>query len=544
MLETIREYRFNLELLYNYLRSLSTRIYEIDYRQLGDLENVDLLDIVDFKHYIDTRFEDLLKSHHLKKHGRVGESSFYLRSELIKFRQSMTFEEFVDQNFALNYNDLNLVGEFGFEPKEQSRPKNKAVQFKEISYKEFEDELSKFRDFNQRAKETADSFEDFAEALDQLNSSLKEEFETNKDAWRRDEHSYTDLKANDMSIDSMRREVTKPFYRLFALMHKRYRVDSRYLNTLSRVKRRDLYDELDRLANQYGLERVNTYFDGSFDLKPFNLTVDNLTSLMDFVTSSDVLDSGLREYAIDKDISKEFVELNEYTTVIWLAIRMFRDFEIALEQFNEKLTKRIKPSKKSANTNKQSETQFDDNLAKQIRDLEYEMSRSFYNLRWHLRSTYSINYDPVKSSKHFDKGLFKDFRADVEDEIERLISKSGFEKRLVFKTNSFRMTPTDLYMFYTMQIQEFVDINLPEYCNDTMFIDSICIEPTEEVIDKVNTLLAEGIMTEEEVESEIQILKDFIDVIRDDIDSFFDFRDELRDLEESLLSWYDSAYSR
>ena len=478
MLETIREYRFNLELLYNYLRSLSTRIYEIDYRQLEDLENVDLLDIVDFKHYIDTKFDTLLKSHHLTKSGRFGESSFYLRSELIKFRQSMTFDEFVDQNFALHYNDLHLVGEFGFEPDEQSRPKSKAVQFKEITYKEFEDELSKFRDFNQIARDAADSFENFDEALDQLNSSIKDEFDNNKAAWRRDEHSHADLIFDNRAVDTVRREITTPFYRLFALMCKRYSVDSKYLNTLSRVKRKDLYNELDHIASRYGLERVNTYFDGSFDLKPFNLTVDNVTSLMNFTTSSDVLDGSLRDYAANKDISREFVELDEYANVARGAIRMFSEFEVALEQFNEKLINRIKPRKKVAG-NVQSNTRLDEHLLKQIRDLEYELSRSFYNLRWHLRSTYSIDYWQVKSSENFDKKLFKDFRAEVEEEIERLIKKNGLEIQRIFRTDSFRMSPADLYMYYTMQIQEFVDINLPEFCNDSMFIDLMCVASTE-----------------------------------------------------------------
>ena len=51
-------------------------------------------------------------------------------------------------------------------------------------------------------------------------------------------------------------------------------------------------------------------------------------------------------------------------------------------------------------------------------------------------------------------------------------------------------------------------------------------------------------MTTKGVEKELQVLRDFIDVIRDDFESYINFRDELREVEESLLDRFNSIRNR
>lgn len=545
LLDSIRNERFALEMMHDYLRSLSTRIYEIDYRPLETLDNLDTVDLINFKRYIDSRFESLLETYHLKKNGRYDDSSFYIKTDLIRFRQSMTFKEFIDENFSRIYANVESVNMIDYDSEDIDRAQRKSKRYKAPVYKECEDELSMLKDFSQLVKDVVDSFDDFSEALDQLNSEILEEFELNRDKWYRADTDDTpnNFVSNDRSIAETRRETTLLLCKLSTLMHKRYSVDQRYINTLSRVRRIDLQDESIRLASKFGLEKVNTYYDNTFDLKPLNLNESDLYSFARFITENSVLDRELREYFDSKTISDDIVELNKFTNIIRDAIKMFKDFEDALEQFNDKLLKQDTKRKTTAKTSTQRICN-DEQLIKKIRCLEDEVSRSFYNLRYNLDLTYSLDYWQLKSLNDLDKQSVKDFKEDVTLEVDRILKKYGLEKNVIFRSNSFRLRPVDLSISKTMLLQEFIGSNVSELYHDSMFIDSICDVSAEEIGNKIMTLLAEGIMTEQEVEKEIMDLNDFIETMQTLITAFFEFGDDIREINENLVDEYKSSYCR
>lgn len=546
LLDSIRNERFALEMMHDYLRSLSTRIYEIDYRPLETLSNLDTVDLINFKRYIDSRFESLLETYHLKKNGRYGDSSFYIKTDLIRFRQSMTFKEFIDENFSRIYANAESVNMIDYDYEDIDRSQRKSKRYKASVYKECEDELSMLRDFSQLVKDVVDSFDDFSEALDQLNSEILEEFELNRDKWHRANANETsnNLVSNDRTIAETKRETALLCCKLFNLMHKHYSVDQRHLNTLGRVRLSDLHEELSLLANKFGLEKINTYYDNSFDLKPFNLSESDLTAFVRFINKNSVLDTELREYFDSKIISDDIIELNKFTNIIRDTIKMFNEFENALEQFNDRLLKRVDRRKK-ARDSKSSKAHVDNNIADRIENLAEALEYEFYQLRSELSSIYKVHYRSIANLKDVDIVNFEHFKDDIDLEIDRLLSSCKLRKDNISTiTGAFELNPVDLEISKDMSLLEFIDTNLTRLHYDTMFIDSICCASAETLSDKIKILLSERIMTEKEVAKEFTLLEDFIESINDACQAFDRFRSELDEINASLVNEYKSSYCR
>lgn len=538
LLGSIRNERFALEMMYDYLRSLSTRIYEIDYRPLETLGNLDTVDLINFKRYIDSRFESLLETYHLKKNGRYDDSSFYIKTDLIRFRQSMTFKEFIDENFSRIYADAGSVNMIDYDSEDIDRVQRKSKRYKASVYKECEDELSMLRDFSQLVKDVVDSFDDFSEALDQLNSEILEEFELNKDYWHRDLTFNTLI--SDSAVSRMKHETISLLCRLFALMHKHYSPDRHYLNTLSRSERENLHEEMDQFARKYGLEIANTHYDGSFDLKPLNLSESDLTVFMKFIMNSGVLDQGLREYVENKDISDNIVELNRCTSAFRESIKMFKDFEDAFEQFNDKLLKRVGHRKKALTKTSNALT---DDIIERIENLTEALECAFYQLRRKTNSVYKVHYHSIKTMTDVDIEDFEHFRDDIDLEIDRILSSYNLRKDKISNiTGTFELNPAKLAISKDTSLLEFVDTNLTRFHYDIMFIDSICYTPAKALSDKIITLVLDKIMTEKEVEKEFKILSDFIEAINDTTQAYDNFRTELDEINASLVDEYKSSY--
>ena len=546
LLESIRNERFVLEMMYDYLGSLSTRIYEIDYRPLETLDNIDTVDLINFKRYIDSRFESLLETYHLKKNGRYDDSSFYIKTDLIRFRQSMTFKEFIDENFSRIYANAESVNMVDYDSEDIDSVQRKSKRYKASVYKECEDELSMLRDFSRLVKDVVDSFDDFSDALDRLNSEILEEFELNRDKWYRadDDETSSNLAGNERSIAEMKRETTLLCCKLFNLMHKHYSVDQQYLNTLSRVRLNNLHEELRLLANKFGLENVNTYYDSSFDLKPFNLSESDLTAFTRFISENSVLDTGLREYFDSKVISDDILELNKFTNIIRDAIKMFNDFESALEHFNDKLLKRVDRRKKARDI-ESSKAHADNNIAERIDNLAEALAYEFYQLKRELSYIYKVHYQSIKNLKDVDIVNFEHFKDDIDFEINSLLSSCKLRKDNVSTiTGAFELNPVELVISKDMSLLRFISSNLSKLHDDTMFIDTICCASAETLSDKIKILLSERIMTEKEVEKEFSILEDFIESVNDTCQAYDRFRDELNEINENLVNEYKSSYCR
>lgn len=540
LLDSIRNERFALEMMYDYLRSLSTRIYEIDYRPLETLDNLDTVDLINFKQCIDSRFESLLETYHLKKNGRYDSSSFYVKTDLIRFRQSMTFKEFIDENFSRIYANAESVDMIDYDSEDIDRSQRKSKRYKASVYKECEDELSMLRDFSQRVKDVVDSFDDFSEALDQLNSEILEEFELNRDDWHRD-LTFNTLISNS-AVSRMKHETISLLCRLFALMHKHYSPDSRYLNTLSRSEREDLHEEMDRFARKHGLEITNTHYNNSFNLKPLNLSESDLTVFMKFIMDSGVLDQGLREYAENKDISDNIIELNRCTSVFRESIKMFKDFEDAFEQFNDKLLKRVGHHKKALTKTSNALT---DDIVERIENLTEALECAFYRLRRKTSSVYKVHYHSIKTMIDVDIEDFEHFKNDIDLEIDRILSSYKLRKdKISTITDTFELNPVKLAISEDMSLLEFVDTNLTRLHCDTMFIDSICRVSSKTLSNKILTLVLEKIMTEKDVEKEFKILIDFIESINGVTQAYDDFRTELDEINASLVDEYKQTYCR
>lgn len=546
LLDSIRNERFALEMMHDYLRSLSTRIYGIDYRPLETLDNLDTVDLINFKRYIDSRFESLLETYHLKKNGRYDDSSFCIKTDLIRFRQSMTFKEFIDENFSRIYANAESVNMIDCDSEDIDRSQRKSKRYKASVYKECEDELSMLRDFSQLVKDVVDSFDDFSEALDQLNSEILEEFELNRDKWHRanDNETSNNLVSNDRAIAETKHETALLCCKLFNLMHKHYSVDQQHLNTLGRVRLSDLHEELSLLANKFGLEKINTYYDNSFDLKPFNLSESDLTAFVRFINKNSVLDTELREYFDSKIISDDIIELNKFTNIIRDTIKMFNEFENALEQFNDRLLKRVDRRKK-ARDSKSSKAHVDNNIADRIENLAEALEYEFYQLRSELSSIYKVHYLSIANLKDVDIVDFEHFEDDIDLEIDRLLSSCKLRKDNISTiTGAFELNPVDLEISKDMSLLEFIDANLTRLHYDTMFIDSICCASAETLSDKIKILLAERIITEKEVAKEFTLLEDFIESINDTCQACDRFRTELDEINASLVDEYKSSYCR
>lgn len=540
LLDSIRNERFTLEMMHDYLRSLSTRIYGIDYRPLETLDDLDTVDLINFKRYIDSRFESLLETYHLKKNGRYDDSSFYIKTDLIRFRQSMTFKEFIDENFSRIYANAGSVNMIDYDSDDIDRSQRKDKRYKAPVYKECEDELSMLRDFSQRVKDVVDSFDDFSEALDQLNSEILEEFELNRDNWHRDLTFNTLI--SDSAVYRMKHETISLLCRLFALMHKHYSPDRHYLNTLSRSELENLYEEMDRFARKHGLEIANTYYDNSFDLKPLNLSESDLTVFMKFIMDSEVLDQGLREYVENKDISDNIIELNRCTSVFRESIKMFKDFEDAFEQFNDKLLKRVGHHKKALIETSNALT---DDVVERIENLTEALECAFYQLRRKTNSVYKVYYHSIKTMTDVDIEDFEHFKNDIDLEIDRILSSYKLRKdKISTITDTFELNPVKLAISKDMSLLEFVDANLTRLHCDTMFIDSICRVSSKTLSNKILTLVLEKIMTEKDVEKEFKILIDFIESINGVTQAYDDFRTELDEINASLVDEYKQTYCR
>ena len=540
LLDSIRNERFAIEMMHDYLRSLSTRIYGIDYRPLETLSNLDTVDLINFKRYIESKVDSLLETYHLKQNGRYDDSSFYVKTDLIRFRQSMTFKEFIDENFSRIYANAESVNMINYDSDDIDRAQRKDKQYKAPVYKECEDELSMLKDFSQRVKAVVERIDDFSEALDQLNSEILDEFELNRDDWHRD-LTFNTLISNS-AVSRMKHETISLLCRLFALMYKHYSPDSRYLNTLSRSEREDLHEEMDQFARKHGLEIANTHYDNSFNLKPLNLSESDLTVFMKFIMDSGVLDQGLREYVENKDISDNIIELNRCTSVFRESIKMFKDFEDAFVQFNDKLLKRVGHRKKALTKTSNALT---DDIVERIENLTEALECAFYQLRRKTNSVYKVHYHSIKTMTDVDIEDFEHFKDDIDLEIDRILSSYNLRKDKISNiTGTFELNPVKLAISKDTSLLEFVDTNLARFHYDIMFIDSICYTSAKALSNKIITLVLDKIMTEKEVEKEFKILSDFIESINDTAQAYNDFRTELDEINASLVDEYKSSYCR
>lgn len=181
-------------------------------------------------------------------------------------------------------------------------------------------------------------------------------------------------------------------------------------------------------------------------------------------------------------------------------------------------------------------------LTRRITDLQSDFDAAFNHLKFHLGSTYSIDYSSVFAKKDIDTSNLEEFSSYVDSKVEKVLNDRNLKKAEILSASTFKLKPTDLEIDEDMSISEFTEINFVDKTYGISFVHTLVDFKVGIIVDNLAMLIVQDIIDLQEIEQEFAILEEFINKVKESSDAFIDLRSELADISKGLLKDYKSRY--
>ena len=544
LIEVVDELQPALRSLHQDLIAQYRHLYKIDYSSLGFDRSTDLQEIVRFKNYTDEKLNFLLRSHHLIKNGTYIDDSFSVKSSLVQFKRTMSFEEFIMDNLLQLY-PFNLTLN---EIYADSGPlKSRALRDKSLV-----DAIEKLKN---STKLSIESFDKLEESLSDFNFNIYEDYAYNRDKWSDDCVYKSEMSCREAK--RLRAKLKDAFIKLQKRVQRTYELDDCDVSMICRPDSKDfdidrtLSSDLNNILRRHSLTNKHRFYDDDFYLTSTKVDVTDIMSFKQFIDSnlSGRLSSEFfKELRIESDTNwysyvddcfntelnnnedNGFDALREFIESVNSVIIDFDNFEIELCELARRVSKLD-----TALTNTHN-TIIDDDYASQISDLSRLTSGVFHRLKWRLESTHRIRFKQLKAIKGLSRTDLDDFKEDINTRVDILLTNKLLKKDKIAKfTKSFALKPIAVTIEDNSTLQDFLELNFNEMNPDTTFIHDICFVSDRDLADKILDIRMSKAMTDQEIRNELKKLIDFIETVKDVNQSFNDVRREINEINASMI---------
>lgn len=512
----------------------------------------------------------MLDSNKLAIDNIYANGTFDVRPRMLDVKHYMTFDEFIDLNVRNKYPDATFIDRIYDEP--------------EVIWSRFEDMIDKnlVSRWNMRldgqmldeficvVKRTVEALDDIKPKLQYLQFDVDEDFLFNRDEWTNyaaDICTKTQNEdSNKISARRLKAELKDSFIRLQRRSYRRYefdgcdaaeicRPDSKYSKSIDSLEL-DLFN----LLSKFSLKSVLNQSDDDFYLTSSKLSITKNTSFKQFVDDHlrsaypdakfldkireesdsvwfDYVESCYNSNIASVDIEQEFDMIRNCISEVDSVIKDFDDFEKELRQMNDEFFDNYKDLLDNVGAC------VDNDYDSRIRTLSAALKLEFNRLKLRLNSVYRANYQSIERMKDLDTTKFEHFKEDIDIEIISALKRYALMKDKIYESAvSFELKPTTISIGRNTSLKRFVKSNLKKIHPDSMFIDEIYNISDESLIDKISKIAIDLVMTDYEIREEINVLVKFIELIELTNQAYDNFREELKELNASLLEEYKSTY--